>query len=144
MKVAARMTVATAVVVAIAAAAYAMFDVRARAAERHAAIEREARSVAQTLRGRLELQASAFRAPTDAQLDALSATTSGWRVTVLPRSWAAPGELAGPVSDAQRRRLAVMLDTPVARDGVEGDHYFYDLPLRASGPVPEEPTTLGM
>ncbi|MGN6110950.1 MAG: ATP-binding protein [Kofleriaceae bacterium] len=54
MKVATRITVATAVVVAIASAAYAFVDLRARTAERRQALEREAKSTANTLRVMLE------------------------------------------------------------------------------------------
>ena len=57
MKVSARITVATAVVVALASATYAIFDLRARVAERRGALEREARSVAGTVRASLEAQA---------------------------------------------------------------------------------------
>ena len=45
MKVATRITAATAVVVVLASAAYAGFDLRARAGERRLALEREARAV---------------------------------------------------------------------------------------------------
>jgi len=48
---------ATAVVVALASATYAMFDLRARVAERRMALEREARAVASTVRVSLESQA---------------------------------------------------------------------------------------
>ncbi len=58
MKVATRITVATAVVVAIASATYALFDLRARVAERTAAVEREARAMINTLRVTLETDAS--------------------------------------------------------------------------------------
>ncbi len=58
MKVATRITVATAVVVALASATYAIYDLRARVAERRGALEREARSVAGTLRASLESQAA--------------------------------------------------------------------------------------
>ncbi|MFN0248960.1 MAG: sensor histidine kinase [Kofleriaceae bacterium] len=58
MKVATRITVATAVVVAIASATYAAFDLRARVAERGAAVEREARAVVSTLRVSLETVAN--------------------------------------------------------------------------------------
>jgi signal transduction histidine kinase len=53
-KVATRITVATAVVVAIASAGYAFFDLRARTSERRAAFEREARALANTMRASLE------------------------------------------------------------------------------------------
>jgi signal transduction histidine kinase len=55
-KVATRITVATAVVVALASAAYAVFDLRARAAEKREALAREARAVATTLNKTLTLQ----------------------------------------------------------------------------------------
>lgn len=58
-KVATRITVATAVVVALASAIYAFYDLRGRVAERRTALEREARSVAGTLRATLEGQAAA-------------------------------------------------------------------------------------
>ena len=57
MKVATRITVATAVVVALASAIYAFYDLRGRVAERRQALEREAKSVAGTLRATLETQA---------------------------------------------------------------------------------------
>ena len=65
MKVAARITVATAVVVAIASAAYAFFDLRARVAERRMAIDREARAVASSLR--VTFEDSAARDARDAK-----------------------------------------------------------------------------
>ena len=58
MKVATRITMATAVVVAIASATYAGFDLRARVAERQMALEREARAVTSTIRVSLENQAA--------------------------------------------------------------------------------------
>jgi HAMP domain-containing protein len=53
-KVATRITVAAAVVVAIASATYALYDLRERVAERRAGIEREARALANTVRVSLE------------------------------------------------------------------------------------------
>ena len=151
MKVATRITVATAVVVALAAAAYAYFDLRARAVDKRAALEREARAVAGTLRATIEGQASAFRSPGEAQLRDLSRATGGWKVVVIPRVRAA--QPAGPdASAAQLRRLNTLLDvpqlcggTPNACSGVEGDTYFFMLPLRgASQPPGDEPVVLGM
>lgn len=56
MKVATRITVATAVVVALVSAAYAWFDLRARLDERRAATEREARALITTVRLAIESQ----------------------------------------------------------------------------------------
>jgi signal transduction histidine kinase len=55
-KVATRITTATAIVVALAAAAYAGFDLRARVTDKRAALEREARAVATELRQSLLVQ----------------------------------------------------------------------------------------
>ena len=77
---------ATAVVVALASATYALFDQRARNAERKLALEREARAVASSLRVSLETNASAFRTPSDEVLRDLSRASGGWKVVVLPRA----------------------------------------------------------
>src|SRR5580698_3754614 len=141
MKVATRITVATAVVVLLASATYAYFDLRGRWSERRNALEREARAVATTLRMGLEGSASAFRPPNDAQLKLLG----GWRASVIVRERA--NEPAGSdASKGQLSRLGLLLDVPTLCGGavnpcaaVEGDDYYYDLPLRSS-----EQTVLGM
>jgi signal transduction histidine kinase len=151
MKVATRITVATAIVVAMASAVYAYFDMHARAAEKRAALEREARAVAGTLRATLESQASALRAPSETQLRELGRPTAGWRVTVIPRARAAQ-PAGSDATAAQLRRLNMLLEvpqrcggTPNACAGVEGDSYFYMLPLRgASEPAADEPSIIGM
>jgi signal transduction histidine kinase len=155
MNVATRITGATAVVVLFTSTIYAVFDLRGRSAERRNSLEREAHGVATTLRATFEVNASAFRAPSDAQQDEISARTGGWRVTVLPRERAlnpAPGPNA---SLAQLQLLQTMTDLPTLcltsptrcaniRDA--GATYFYALPLRArqSGAVPPTTTVLGM
>ncbi len=140
MKVATRITVATAVVVAIAAAAYATFDLRGRATERRLGLDREARSVASTLRATVEPMASAFRTPTDAQLADFARATNGWKVAVIPRGRAADGTDLTP---GQLRRVRTMIDVPQPRSELDGDTYFYDLALRA-GATNAEPAVLGM
>ena len=144
MKVATRITAATAVVVAFACAAYAGFDMRSRSAERRAALEREARAVASTLRITLESGASAFRAPSDAQLDNLSRSTGGWKVIVIPRS--REGEPVSPdLNGRERTWLRLMVDAPTMRySDVDGDTYAYALALRAAGANGEEPQTMAM
>ena len=67
-KVATRITVATAIVVALASAAYAYFDLRARRTERIEQLEREARFVANALRQQLKIQGATFRPASEAQL----------------------------------------------------------------------------
>ena len=143
-KVATRITVATAVVVALASAAYAWFDVRARSAERIDQLEREARAVAGALRWNLENQSSAFRSPSDSQLGNLERSTSGWSVKVVPRS--RKDEPASPdLTLRELRWLNTLIEVPTSRlDEKVGDRYFYAIPLRATAPDTGAWTTLGM
>jgi len=141
-KVATRITAATAVVVALACAAYAFFDLRSRSEERRNALEREARSVASTLRLTLESQPSAF--PNEAQLDAMSRATGGWIVKVVPRARVAAPTATG-LSVREATWLRTMLNVPSTRFAeVNGDTFDYALALRAAGPEGEEPQVLGM
>ena len=144
---------ATAVVVALASSIYAVFDLRARTAERHNSLEREARGVAYTLRATFEANASAFRAPSDAQLEVMSARTGGWRVTVLPRERALD-PTPGPNASADQLKLlqtltelptlCVTSPNPCAGLRNNGALYFYALPLRAGQAGTDNPTVLGM
>ena len=144
MKVATRITAATAVVVALASASYALIDARARATERHAGIEREARAVASTVRVGLEAQGPAFRVPTESQLRDLGRAAGGWHISVFPRSRAA--EVPGPdLSAAQLRRLRTMLDVPqLSFADVDVDSYYLALPIRAVGQATDEQQVTGM
>src|SRR5437899_5052531 len=128
----------------IASAAYAYFDLRDRAGERHIALQSEARAVANTLRFSLEAQASAFRAPTDAQLAELSKSTVGWRVDVIPR---AAAETGVGISPRQLGWLRTLLEVPSRPwEQVEGDTYYYALALRGAPQEahPNEPSVLAM
>jgi signal transduction histidine kinase len=143
MKVATRITVATAVVVALASAAYAVVDPRAREAERLEQLEREARAVAGPLRLHLETQASAFRTPSEAQLRDLSRATGGWRIAVVPRARAEVGVFGIP--DAQLGRLRTLLEIPTRSfSGIENDSFFFSVALRAPSAASDEPAVLGM
>lgn len=124
MNVATRITVATAVVVALASAAYAFFDLRSRSTERRVGLEREGRAVATMLRANLESQPSR----------AVPQTVSGWKVAVLPRSRA--NDPSGvEASDAQIRRLRTLLDVPGKTFADLDDGQFsYALALRGAGP----------
>jgi len=135
-KVATRITVATAVVVMLASALYATFDLRVRAAERRTELEREARAVASILRAGLEGRMSAFRAPPEDELRALG---GGWKATVIVRARAA--EPAGSDATAdQLKRLDLLLEIPSnTYSGLEDDDYYFDVPLRSN-----EQTVLGM
>jgi signal transduction histidine kinase len=141
MKVATRITVATAVAVSLASAVYAFFDLRARGAERAGAVEREARAVAGTLRVQLERDASAFREPSEGQLRELARATGGWKVNVIARA-RAEGPAGPDVSARELGWLKTLLEVPQRTfGGVDGDQYVFALPLRSAG---TPPTVLGM
>lgn len=141
MKVATRITVATAVVVAIAAAAYALMDLRERGADRRLAVEREARAIATTLRVALEAPARP-KIPDETELRELGRATGGWRVQIVPSESAA--DTASTVySEGQLKRLRQLLDAPHATlADVEDDLYYHDAIL--SSGRGDEAKVLGM
>lgn len=140
MKVATRITAATALVAALASTSYAFFDLRSRHAERRGALEREARAVATALRWNVESQPAVFRAPSDAVLKDLSRAAVGWKVTLLLTSRAA----VRPVEDeALLRRLNAMVMVPKAATDIEDGQLYYDLPVRAASER-GEPAIVGL
>jgi signal transduction histidine kinase len=143
-KVATRITVATAVVVALASAAYAYFDMRGRRAERLVMLEREARAVAGTLRMNLEAAGSAFRIPSDTQRRAIEASTGGWRVKIVPRT--RKDEPAG--TDLDERELGwlrALIELPDRRFTLDdGDDFHYGVALRTADADTAKFTTIGM
>ena len=216
MKVATRITVATAVVVAIASAGYAFFDLRARTSERRMSMEREAKALANTLRSSLEVQAGqderearyraeelqrnldavekkagdkalleptkpaptpqieelrreyadiklkllfarraagletpldqalSYQTPSDAQLKDLARASGGWRVSVVPRARASELPSAA-LSPETLRRIRTLLDVPqLAFTDVEGESFYYAVPLRLSSAREEERLVMGM
>ncbi len=140
-KVATRITVATAVVVALASAAYAYFDVHGRRAERVELLKREASAVAGVLRTTLEQQGSAYKIPSDVQLEYLR-QVSGWNVVVVPKVRA---ENPADVS-RQVRWLRVLIEQPsLPFSEVIDDTYFYARSLRTPATGTDDPRpTLGM
>jgi signal transduction histidine kinase len=129
-KVATRITVATAVVVALASAAYAYFDLRARRSERVEMLEREARGIAGVLRTTLEAQGSAFRPPSDAEIKRWRSQT-GWNVVVVPRDAANNPADRTP----QANWLRIFIEDPMRvapRTEIVGDTYYYAVSVRAS------------
>jgi signal transduction histidine kinase len=143
MKVATRITMATAVVVALASLSYAVLDLRTRRTERRATLEREARAVAAALRYDIETLPSAFRAPSEATMRELSRAAGGWKVTVLPsaRHSTAADDTA---TAAQLRRLNAMVQVPRPAADIEAGQYYYDLPIRAPSEHGGEPAIVGM
>ena len=143
MKVATRITMATAVVVAIASLSYAVLDLRTRRVERRAALEREARAVATALRFDIETQPALFRTPSEATMRELMRAAGGWKVTVLPATRSST-PAAEDATDAQLRRLNAMILVPKPGSDVEGDQYYYDLPIRAASDRGAEPEVVGL
>jgi signal transduction histidine kinase len=145
MKVGTRITVATAVVVALASTVYAVFDLRTHAAERRTALEREARDLASGLRGNLEGLAATWRPPTDAQLHELARAT-GWKVLVIPATRARDADKDGlsQTEKRQLRQLSVLIDVPLRTfDDIDGDSFYYAVSLQSRSPT-DEPSVLGM
>jgi signal transduction histidine kinase len=138
-KVATRITVATAVVVAFASAAYAYFDLRARSNERIELLGREARAIANTFRSILEAQGSGFRIPSDAQLEQWRAT-SGWKVVVVPRARAET--VAGPeVASRQIGWLRTMIELPSKTFSEPiADTYYHATAIRATTLANDDPS----
>ncbi len=127
-----RITVASAVVMALATTGYAVFELRHQATQRWSAMEGEARAVAAALRPVLEGGVASQRGPDPALLANLERAT-GWQVTVLMRSRAAqaPDEA---VSEAQLRRLRILLDVPkLTFTDSQDDRYSLASSLRGGG-----------
>lgn len=152
MKVATRITAATALVVACASGAYAYYDLRGRETERRAALEREARSISGIIRAILETNSTSFRLPAESQLKEFSSRTNGWRVTVLPRERAVDPVMR-PRTGAWELQLLVALiglptlctTSPATCSTIHDDIYAYALPLRqAPQPGSDDPTVLGL
>jgi signal transduction histidine kinase len=141
-KVATRITTATAIVVAIAAAAYALVDLREREAERRLAIEREARAIVSLLKVSLEQRGAAGLRSGPSDLELTRAT--GWKISVIPAVRHA--ELPGPgLSASQIKRLRTMIELPTAAwADVEDGSYFHSVALVAQREDERAPTVLGM
>jgi signal transduction histidine kinase len=127
-KVATRITVATAVVVAIAAATYALIDLRARSTERRLAVDREARALATTLRIALEARPK-LEVPSAEELRELGRASGGWRVQVFPGKRVSDPPSAS-LSVGQIKRLGELLEAPhLTFSDVEDDQYYFAVML---------------
>jgi len=145
-KVATRITVATALVVALVSASYAVLDLRTRRVERRAALEREARAVATALRFDIEATPSVLRAlgaASDTTMRDLQRAAVGWKVTVLPSARRA-GLPDSTATAAQLRRLNAMVQVRRSGSDIEAGLYYYDLPIRAVAEHGGEPEVVGM
>jgi signal transduction histidine kinase len=113
-RVATRITLATAVVVTLTSAVYAYFDLRARTADRLAKVEREAISLASALKVSLEAAPPDFARKNAAEIGRdISRAIGTWKVTILLRELAVPNIVAvPPLSSGQLRRLRTVLKLP--------------------------------
>jgi signal transduction histidine kinase len=136
-KVATRITAATALVVALASGVYAIYDVRSHTDERRGALDREGRALIATLRASIE--GPSFRQPAESTLRELQRLT-GWRIAVVPASRAA-SPAGADLTDSQLHRLRTMLEVPqLAYAELDGDSFVEAVPIRAA-PSPDDPTT---
>ncbi|HTJ46760.1 MAG TPA: ATP-binding protein [Kofleriaceae bacterium] len=129
MKVAPRITMATAAVAALASGLYAYVDLRSRATDRRRELEGEALSVALAVRGSLESAGPAALRNAPATLARDLAKSRGWRVTIVPRQLTGVGEAPG-VTAAQLVRMRSQLESPRPVLFEEDDDLVLDLPLR--------------
>ena len=89
-------------------------------------------------------QALAFRGPTEHQQADLSRASGGWKVMVVPRARASelPSE---ELSAEQLKRIRTLLEVPqLAFSDVEGDSFYYAVPLRLASPREDERLVMGM
>jgi signal transduction histidine kinase len=132
-----RITAATAILVTLTLAVYALFEVRARDAARRGAIEAEARATAMAMRAALE---GMGKKVTDIdphelsrELDRELVRTTSWHVLIVPVD---PPGTAPPLNltPAQQRRVRALDGRPDrALVDYEDDVLHYAVPLRARG-----------
>ena len=144
MKVAVKITIATALVVTLSTALYSLFDVRSQSRERDEQIEQEARNIAFSLRVGLESRPA--EVTRDLARDAetlsrdLSRATAGWRVDIVPRAQLSevPTNVAANGSTPARRerelrRLHALIDVPkLAITERDDDEVRCSVPIRGA------------
>jgi signal transduction histidine kinase len=135
-KVATRLTLATAAVVTLTSAVYAYFDLRGRTEERFARFEREAVTLASSVRASLEHEPPDFSRVSAAELGReLSRASGSWRISIFPRYLLQPNIIADPpLTSAQLRRLRAVEQLPDYRviADRENDNVAVAVPLRVS------------
>ncbi len=139
MRIGTRITAATALLVTLTLAVYAMFEVRSRDAARRGAIESEARATAMAMRAALEglgqKATSIDPQQLSRELDREMGRTTAWRVLVVPTD---PPGTAPPLNltASQHRRLRALAEAESPKLALiehENDELHYAVPLRASG-----------
>jgi len=137
-RVATRITLATAVVVTLTSAVYAYFDLRARTSARTTSVEREGVSLAAAIRVGFEAAPPDFARRSGPEISRdLTRAAGSWKVTVLPRALALPTVVGDPpLSSGQLRRLRAVLElgklTVVDRDDDGGVAIAVPLRIRTS------------
>jgi signal transduction histidine kinase len=149
-KVATRITMATAAVVAIATTTYAFVDLRARASERQLAVRREAQAIAGLLRSALEQASPPVDEADEAALRAAAGNLHApepsrpWRVTLVPRGRGSepPGD---GITTSELRRLHTLIDVPAYTFAeIDDGSFVYAVAVRALGVRDNQLVTLAM
>jgi signal transduction histidine kinase len=144
-KVATRITMATAVVAAFASGTFAFVDLRSRASARREALEGEAKAVGQAVRASLEVAGPAvLRSAPEPLSRLLTKPGTGWRITVIPRGFAGANAASGVTADQlnRLRRLLELARTLPVED--RGGDLILALPLRLDGADEEGAQITGM
>lgn len=138
MKVGARITIATSVLITATVGAYASLDLRDVARQRRDTVQREAGQIAIALRASIEeAGVSVSLARADALARELNRVLPPWHVSLLPTDASADTE--APPTPAQAARLRTLQEVPdLHLVTQEGDRFIYAVPVRA--PAPRSPT----
>ncbi len=142
MKVTPRITIATGLIVAVAIATWAFFDLRGRNLERRRSLEREGRTVATALRAGLEARGTAAWRDDPAQAAAdLGRAVAPWRVSLLPADATPLEATLDQIGRIETLRDAPRLALPVEDGGV----FLVALPIReVATPLPDGVLVVGM
>jgi signal transduction histidine kinase len=144
-KVASRLTVATALFALLASSTYAFFDVRGRGRERRAAIEQQAKAVAASLRLGLErLPAAQLLSPDAGTIQQLNSVASGWQVDLVSRNRALEPE-SDLIKARQNRLLRTFLDVPnLGILDEAGGRLFHAVAVRVPSAQPDVTEVVGL
>ncbi|HUH06037.1 MAG TPA: ATP-binding protein [Kofleriaceae bacterium] len=130
MRVGARITAATSVLLALTLGAYALIDLRAAASERRETLEHQTRDMARTVRAGLHARGATWALDNARTIsDELTKASGPWRISILPRSLLGkPPDSPQMAKSLERFRGLVEVRLPQSID--DDDHeYAYILPL---------------
>lgn len=124
MRVGARITAATSLVITITLGVYAYFDLRGSARDRLAAVESEAHEVAAAVRASIETAEAMGAAGNVASIAQRVNRTTRWQVAILPRTLLDAPTPPPEVTAAQIRRLRTLVEAPDLKLSVNDDGLF--------------------